>query len=59
MLSMLGEAITIAVIIGGCAAAAWYAKNKFQPEIERNLEKLERPAVEMQEFVHKKHKDSQ
>ena len=56
---MLGEAITIAVIIGGCAAAAWYAKNKFQPEIERNLEKLESPAVEVQEFIHKKHKDLQ
>ena len=56
---MLGEAITIAVIIGGCAAAAWYAKNKFQLEIERNLEKLESPAVEVQEFIHKKHKDLQ
>lgn len=55
---MLEEAITIAVIIGGCAAAVWSAKKKFQPEIERNLEKLESPAV-VEEFVHKKHKDSQ
>lgn len=55
---MLGEAITITIIMGGCAAAAWYAKNKFQPEIERNLAKLERPA-RMQEFANKKHKDLQ
>ena len=49
---MIGEAITIAAILGGCAAAVWYAKSKFQPEIEHNLAKIE--AVEVQEFVHKK-----
>ncbi|HEX6067213.1 MAG TPA: hypothetical protein VFZ05_00300 [Nitrososphaera sp.] len=53
---MLEEAITIAVIIGGCAAAAWYAKNKFQSEIERSIEKLEKTKV-VEEFVHKKRKD--
>lgn len=51
---MFGEAITIAAILAGSAAAAWYAKSKFQPEIERNLAKIESPAVEVQEFVHKK-----
>lgn len=49
---MIGEAITIAAILGGCAAAVWYAKSKFHPEIERNLAKIE--SVEVQEFVHKK-----
>lgn len=53
---MFEEAITIAAILGGSAAAAWYAKKKFQPEIERNLEKLESPAV-VEEHVRKKHDD--
>lgn len=51
---MFEEAITIVAIIGGSAAAAWYAKKKFQPEIERNLAKIEGSALEVQEFVHKK-----
>lgn len=55
---MLEEAVTISLIIGGCAAAAWYAKSKLQPEIERNLEKP-KPAAEMQEFIHKKNKHVQ
>jgi hypothetical protein len=38
---MITEAITIAVILGGCAAAALFAKSKFQPEIERNLARIE------------------
>ncbi|HEX9678240.1 hypothetical protein [Nitrososphaera sp.] len=44
-------------MIGGSPAAAWYAKKKFQPEIERSLEKQERSAVEVQESVHKKRKE--
>jgi hypothetical protein len=51
---MIEEAITIVAAIGTSAAAVWYAKNKFQPEIERNLARIERPAVELQEFTHKK-----
>ena len=38
---MINEAITIAFILGGCSAAAWFAKSKFQPEIERNLTRIE------------------
>ena len=53
---MIGEAITIAFLIGGCAAAAWYAKNKFQPEIERNLARLEKSET-VEEFVYQKRKD--
>lgn len=55
---MLIEAITIVGIIGGSAAAVWYAKSKFQPEIDLSLERLERQPAEISEFVHKK-KDSQ
>lgn len=54
---MLEEAITIVAIIGGSAAAAWYAKKKFQPEIERSLEK-ESPAL-TKEAVYRKPKDPQ
>ena len=42
---MVIEAITIAVILGGCAAAAFFAKSRFQPEIERNLAGKEKPIV--------------
>jgi hypothetical protein len=38
---MIAEAVTIGVILGGCAAAAWFAKIKFQPEIDRSLAKIE------------------
>jgi hypothetical protein len=55
---MFEEAITITAIIGGSAAAAWYAKKKFQPEIERNLEKLERQTM-TEEAFYKKRKDLQ
>jgi hypothetical protein len=38
---MINEAITIAAILGGCAAAALFAKSRFHPEIERSLAKIE------------------
>jgi hypothetical protein len=38
---MIAEAVTIGVILGGCAAAAWFAKTKFQPEIDRSLARIE------------------
>jgi len=38
---MITEAISIAVILGGCAAAALFAKSKFQPGIEASLAKIE------------------
>ena len=38
---MITEAISIAVILGGCAAAALLAKSRFHPEIERSLARLE------------------
>ena len=38
---MLTEALTIAFIIGSCGIVAWFAKNKFQPEIEEDIKKRE------------------
>ncbi len=40
MTGMITEAITIGVILGGCGAAALFAKSRFQPEIERSLTKV-------------------
>ena len=47
--NMLMEAITISSIIGASAFAVWFVKARFQPEIERNLTKIEAatPAEEM------------
>lgn len=52
---MLEEAITIVGIIGGCAAAVWYAKSKFQPGIERRLERIENATYEKPESFQKNH----
>ena len=38
---MLMEAITISSIIGASAFAVWFVKARLQPEIERNLTKIE------------------
>jgi hypothetical protein len=41
---MLTEVLTIAFIIGACGIVAWMAKNKFQPEIEKDIQKREQKA---------------
>jgi hypothetical protein len=38
---MMIEAITIGVILGGCAAAVLFANSRFQSEIERSLARIE------------------
>jgi len=38
---MLMEAITISSITGASAFAVWFAKSRFQPEIERSLAKID------------------
>jgi hypothetical protein len=38
---MLMEAITISSIVGAGVLAVWFAKGRFQPEIERSLAKIE------------------
>jgi hypothetical protein len=41
---MLMEAITISSILGASAFAVWFAKTRFQPEVERSLTKIEAAA---------------
>jgi hypothetical protein len=53
--AMIGEAITIAAILGGSAAAVWCAKAKFQPGIERDLAKIEASGFETAETFRRKH----
>jgi hypothetical protein len=50
---MFIEAITISSILGGSAFAVWFAKFKFQPEIERNLIKIEAAEREKEAIVAK------
>lgn len=38
---MIEQAITLGAILGVCAIGVWFAKAKFQPEIERNLAIIE------------------
>jgi hypothetical protein len=49
---MFIEAITISSILGGSAFAVWFAKSKFQQEIERNL-KIEAAEQEKEAIVAK------
>ena len=50
---MLVEAITISAILGGSALAVWFAKSRFQPEIERSLITIETAAQEKETAVAK------
>jgi len=49
---MITEAVTIGVILGGSAVAAWLAKNKFQPEIDRSLARTEEAIVARRKSSH-------
>ena len=42
---MLMEAITISSILGASVFAVWFAKTRFQPEVERSLTKIEAAAA--------------
>ena len=55
---MLIEAITIGVILGGSAFAVWFAKSRFQPEIERNLSRIEAVAQKEETIVAKRGKSN-
>jgi hypothetical protein len=48
---MLIEAITISTILGGSAVLVWFAKSRFQPEIEKNLTKIETSAQKKETIV--------
>lgn len=51
---MIIEAMTISAILGGSALAVWFAKSRFQPEIERSLIKTEAAAEEKETIVAKR-----
>lgn len=53
--NMLMEAITISSVVGASAFAVWFAKTRFQPEIERGLTKIEAAAPE-EETIAAKHR---
>ena len=48
---MLIEAITISSILGASAFAVWFAKTRFQPEIERSLTKIEAAVAAKEETI--------
>jgi hypothetical protein len=60
---MIIEGLTIAGIIGSCGLVAWYAKNKFQPEIERTIEEQKKqekklcPEIKQESNISKNHRD--
>jgi hypothetical protein len=53
---MLMEAITISSILGASAFAVWFAKTRFQPEIERSLTKIEAAVAAKEETIVTKQK---
>ena len=44
-LAMLVESLTIGIIIGVCGLVTWLVKNKFQPEIERDIQEREQKTL--------------
>jgi hypothetical protein len=53
---MLMEAITISSILGASAFAVWFAKARFQTEIERSMTKIEAAAAAKEETIVAKHR---
>jgi hypothetical protein len=51
---MFIEAITISAILGSCAFAVWFAKSRFQPDIERSLIRIKESAQEKDTIVAKR-----
>ena len=51
---MLIEAITISGILVGSAFVVWFAKSRFQPEIERSLIRIEAAAQDKETKVAKR-----
>jgi len=45
---MIVELLSMGAIIATCAAGTWYAKNKFQPQIERDMFKKQTKETTLQ-----------
>jgi hypothetical protein len=52
-LAMLVESLTIGIIIGICGLVAWLVKNKFQPEIERDIQEREQKTLKYAREIRK------
>ena len=52
-LAMLVESLTIGIIIGICGLVTWLVKNKFQPEIERDIQELEQRTLKYAREIRK------
>jgi hypothetical protein len=52
---MILEGVSIGLIVGGCALVAWKAKNKFQPEIEKEIENQKQKEIPLQAEIKKKY----
>jgi hypothetical protein len=51
---MIIEAITVSAIMGASAFAIWYARARFQPEIERSMTKIEAAGPKEETILTKK-----
>ena len=52
-LAMLVESLTIGIIIGICGLVTWLVKNKFQPEIERDIQEREQRTLKYAREIRK------
>ncbi len=50
---MLVESLTIGIIIGICGLVPWLVKNKFQPEIERDIQEREQKTLKYAREIRK------
>jgi hypothetical protein len=50
---MLIESLTIGIIIGICGLVTWLVKNKFQPEIERDIQEREQKILKYAREIRK------
>jgi len=53
---MIIEGLTIVGITGSCALLTWYAKNKFQPDIERTIEEQKKQENKLYPDINKTRK---
>ena len=50
---MFVESLTIGVIIGVCGLVTWLVKNKFHPEIERDIQEREQKTLKYAREIRK------
>ncbi|MDN5846185.1 MAG: hypothetical protein L0H53_07925 [Candidatus Nitrosocosmicus sp.] len=50
---MIVESLTSGIIIGVCGLVTWLVKNKFQPEIERDIQQREQKTLKCAREIRK------